>query len=93
MTASGRPPCDPEIYEHGQPVALLSASDAAIEQWVRCVASLAKARLDWHYNGGFARVLHLGDEESRARVEDAVTQLQDALDGSIVDRYRPEHKE
>lgn len=61
------PPCDSEIFQYGETIAILSGSSNAIERWVKKVAAEANARIDWHYTGGRANVLHLGDEDSRGR--------------------------
>ena len=79
-------PCNPEIYRDGEPVVLLNAAANATERWVRAVAKKANARVDWHYSGGVAQVLHLGDDESRGRVETAIVELEDSLDGRILRR-------
>lgn len=81
------PPCDPEIFQNGQPVAAVSGSSNAVERWVQAVAKKAHARVDWHYSGGIANVLHLGDSESRARVEAAMNELEQTLEGTILQRY------
>lgn len=81
------PPCDQEIFQNGQPVAALDASSNSAENWVQLVAEKANARLDWHYSGGIAQVIHLGDDESRARVEAAMNELEPNLDGTILRRY------
>ncbi|NQT49207.1 hypothetical protein HQ571_00780 [Candidatus Kuenenbacteria bacterium] len=65
-------PCDIEIFKEGKPVALLTGSSNAVENWVKEVARTANARVDWHYSGGVAQVLHLGDMDSRRRVEKAI---------------------
>jgi len=83
-------PCDPEIFQRGQPVVLLDARSNAAESWVQAVAKMANARVDWHYSGGVAQVLHLGDAESRARVENAIDELAPTLKGTILRRYEPE---
>ncbi len=81
-------PCNPEIFQKGESVAALDAMSNAAERWVRAVAAKAKARVDWHYSGGIANVLHLGDEESRKRVEAAIDELASTLDGRIMKRYQ-----
>jgi hypothetical protein len=66
------------------------AADAdmwAAEEWVRLVAKKANAMVDWHYSGGVVQVLHLGDAESRARVEVAIDELAGMLKGRILRRY------
>lgn len=82
------PPCDQETFQNGQPVAAIDGSSNAVERWVQAVAKKARARVDWHYSGGIAQVLHLGDSESRARVEEAVDALKPTLKGTIMQRYQ-----
>ncbi len=82
-------PCDHEIFKKGQPVAALGASSNAAENWVKAVAKKARARVDWHYSGGRAQVLHLGDRESRARVYAAMRELEPNLKGIILQIYTP----
>lgn len=79
-------PCNDDVFRNGQPVVLVDARSNAMERWVQAVAAAADAQLDWHYSGGVAQVLHLGDDESRARVEAAITELECDLDGSIMRR-------
>ena len=78
--------CDPEIFQKGQPVVLLNAGSNEAEKWVQSVARKANARVDWHYSGGIAQVLHLGDIESRARVEAVIDKLAPKLKGRILRR-------
>ncbi|OGZ99026.1 MAG: hypothetical protein A3D57_04830 [Candidatus Sungbacteria bacterium RIFCSPHIGHO2_02_FULL_46_12] len=78
------PPCDSEIFEKGEVVARLEARSNATENWVKTVAWLANARVDWHYGGGIAVVLHLGDSASRTRVVAAMRQLESTLDGRVL---------
>ena len=66
-------PCDPEIYNKGELIATLydshnRAQPDIVEKWVAEVATQARARLGWHYEGGVPQVLHLGDAESHQRV-------------------------
>ena len=78
------PPCNPEIFQKGSTVCVLSGRSNAIEQWVKSVAAKANAQVDWHFSGGRANVLHLGDEESRQRVFEAINDLQNQLQGDIL---------
>ena len=80
------PPCDPAIFEHGQVVAVLDGASNAVETWVKLVAATADAFVDWHYAGGRAVVMHLGDPDSRARVDAAIDQLEPVLNGRILRR-------
>lgn len=82
-------PCDREIFEKGESVAILEGSSNAVEKWVKKIAKTAKARVDWHYSGGIANVLHLGDEESRTRVMTAIKQLKSELEGTLLKKYEP----
>lgn len=78
------PPCDPEIFENGKGVCVIAGSANALERWVRAVAKIANAKLDWHYSGGRGNVLHLGDADSRQRVFNAIEELKDKLDGQML---------
>lgn len=77
-------PCNPEIFKNGTGVCVLDGSSNAIETWVQAVAKKADAQVDWHYSGGRGNVLHLGDEESRQRVFNAIEELKDELKGTIL---------
>lgn len=79
--------CDPEIFAHGESIAAVDGRSEAVERWVQALARAADARLDWHYSGGVANVLHMGDAESRARVERAIDASAGTLDGRILRRY------
>lgn len=78
------PPCDPKIFQKGTTVCVLDAPSNAAERWVKAVAKKAKAKVDWHYSGGRANVLHLGDAKSRKRVFEAINDLQGELKGTIL---------
>ncbi len=77
-------PCNPNIFKNGKGVCVVDGSSNAVERWVKSVAKNAKAKVDWHYSGGRANVLHLGDNESRQRVLNAIDELKDELDGQIL---------
>ena len=81
--------CDQEIFEKGQSVTALDAGPDEANAWVEAVATKANARMDWHYSGGRAHVLHLGDAESRARVEEVIDQLAPDPNVRILQRYKP----
>ena len=68
-------PCDRKIFKNGECLAVLEGSSNRVERWVRSVAKKAKAKVDWHYAGGRAMVLHLGDAASRKRTLEAITEL------------------
>lgn len=78
------PPCNPDIFEKGEGVCVVDGRSNAVERWVQSVAKKANAQVDWHYSGGRANVLHLGDTDSRQRVLNAISELEGELDGSIL---------
>lgn len=53
--------CDAEVFRNGLSLAALDASSSSAERWVRTVAAQSGQRVDWHYSGGVAHVLVLGD--------------------------------
>src|SRR5512135_2333614 len=54
--------CDNDVFQNGIPVFLTHTIPAAqIEEFIKAVAAEAKQKVDWHYFGGRARVLTLGD--------------------------------
>ncbi len=77
-------PCNPDIFNKGQGVCVVDGSSNAVERWVQSVAKKANAQVDWHYSGGRANVLHLGDDDSRQLVLNAIDELEGDLDGSIL---------
>jgi len=78
--------CDALIYRFGKCVVMFYAEPAAADAWVKALAKKAQTNLDWHYFGGFVRVLHLGWFGSRARVQSAIDDLIPSLDGSCIRR-------
>lgn len=67
------PPCDDEVYKRGTSVFVTdSISSNRMERWVQQVAKLSGQRVDWHFSGGRANVLALGD---LGRVRTAIEQL------------------
>jgi hypothetical protein len=77
-------PCKSEIFKDGRGVCVVDGRSNAVERWVQAVAKKADAQVDWHYSGGRANVLHLGDDASRERVLSAINELESELDGAIL---------
>jgi len=75
--------CDQEIFEQGKPIAVLDARPDNAETWVQALSQRADARVDWHYLGGIANVLHLGDAESRERVIRTMEETRAHLNGKL----------
>lgn len=56
------PPCRPDIYERGLHVCILAGPRAVqIEEYVKECAAATGQAVDWHYVGGRANVLTIGD--------------------------------
>ncbi|MFA6278925.1 MAG: hypothetical protein WCS97_02540 [Candidatus Paceibacterota bacterium] len=77
-------PCNPKIFKKGKGVCVVDGSSNAVERWVQSIAKKANAQVDWHYSGGRANVLHLGDAKSRERVLNSINELKDELEGRIL---------
>ena len=55
-------PCDSEVFKNGESVFVTDTIPSnAMEGWVKKVAELSGQRVDWHFFGGRANVLALGD--------------------------------
>lgn len=78
-------PCKDEVFQNGEKVCIIDGKSGAVEKWVRHIAEEAMAEIDWHYSCGRAVVLHLGDDDSRERVLDAIEKFRLHLDGRILD--------
>lgn len=76
--------CDSEVFRKGKGVCTIYGNYNAVERWVRLVAQKSGARVDWHYSGGRANVLHLGNKRSRRRVLKAIKELESELEGYIL---------
>lgn len=78
------PPCNDDIFKNGKGVCVVSGACNDVEEWVQMIAKEANAQVDWHYSGGRANVLHLGDDESRQRVLAAIEKFAGELKGQIL---------
>jgi hypothetical protein len=67
------PPCDREVFENGEMLFITyTIPSNAMEGWVKKVAQRSGQRVDWHFAGGRARVLALGDLDA---VKKAIVEL------------------
>lgn len=67
------PPCDPKILKEGEQVFVTDTIPSnAMEGWVKQIAEQSGQPVDWHYAGGRAEVLALGNIE---RVKVATQEL------------------
>lgn len=76
--------CDRDVFEKGASLCALDARSAPAETWVQRVALLSAQRVDWHYSGGVAHVLVLGDH---ARALHAAKSIAGELDGRVIRWY------
>ena len=66
-------PCDDKIFKNGKCVLIThSIPSNAMEGWVKKVAEKSGQPVDWHFCGGRARVLALGDID---KVHKAIKEL------------------
>lgn len=67
------PPCDKKVFQNGELVFVTHTIPSnAMEGWVKKVAKRSGQRVDWHFAGGRACVLALGDI---AKVHQAIVDL------------------
>lgn len=64
-------PCDPNIFKRGKRVFMTHTIPSnAMERWVQSVAAECGLPVDWHFAGGRAVVMALGDvTKVRAAIE------------------------
>jgi len=82
-------PCDKDIFKNGLGVCALDARPEAAEEWVQAVAKKSGQKVDWHYSGGRANVLYLGDYD---KVREAVEELENKLNGRILSIFPRESR-
>ena len=75
------PMCDDDIFANGVGLCVLDARSHAAETWVKSVAEKSGQRVDWHYSGGWANVLVLGDH---AVALATARELSSTLDGRVM---------
>ena len=79
--------CDSEVFAKGQSLCAIDGRPDPVEGWVQRVALLSAQRVDWHYSGGVAHVLVLGDH---ARALAAARSISGELDGRVMRWYEPD---
>ena len=81
------PPCNQKIFKKGEAIVAVTGSSNAVERWVKSIAKKANTKVDWHYVGCIAQVLHLGNNASRERAVKAIEKLIPKLDGNIFRKF------
>lgn len=64
--------CDKEVFAEGVSLLAIDGWAKDIEPWVQKVATHSGQRVDWHYSGGVAHVLVLGDHAKAMASVDAL---------------------
>lgn len=82
--------CDREIFDKGVSLLAIDGWAKDIEPWVKKVAVRSGQRVDWHYSGGIAHVLVLGDFN---RAMAAVNELESELLSVPVPEDHPRFRE
>src|SRR5512135_41321 len=54
-------PCNADVFKNGHGICALDACSQRAEEWVQSVAKESGQKVDWHYSGGIANVLFIGD--------------------------------
>lgn len=84
--------CDYDVYEKGRQVFLTQTIRASnIETWVQKIAADSGQQVDWHYAGGRAIILALGDIE---KVRESILQNRQMHDDFYIEeaeKYLPNH--
>lgn len=68
--------CDQDVFTLGHSICVLDACRHRAETFAQAVAADSGQRADWHYSGGRANVLYLGDH---AKVAAAVERIAPTL--------------
>jgi hypothetical protein len=86
-------PCEPEIFKKGQSVFVTdSISSNRMESWVKEVAKHSGQRVDWHFFGGRANVLALGDLDAVKSSIQHLMPMHDRLRQESLARYDSPHR-
>jgi hypothetical protein len=64
-------PCNDDVFKNGASVAQIAQAGGMrswhIEEFIKSVAKRTGAAVDWHYSGGIAQVLTIGDASEVAQ--------------------------
>lgn len=68
-------PCDPEIFSKGEGICILDAPSWPMEHWVQRLSEKSGEKLDWHYMGGRAILMHIGTVRSHRKVQQVIREM------------------
>ena len=69
------PRCDEKVFKNGQSILLADTYECraeGFEQWVKTIAQISGQLVDWHYSGGIANMLYLGDRKKVCEAIDSI---------------------
>lgn len=84
--------CDQDVFQYGTPIVLVDARSVQMEAWVTEIRrsfveeffAFSVEKIDWHYSGGIAQLLHLGTKAGRAKIVEIISRKEKVLDGRIL---------
>ena len=53
------PPCDPDVFKHGESLGLFAMGKHEAERWCKAKSTETGDKYDWHYAGGRVHILCL----------------------------------
>jgi hypothetical protein len=82
--------CDKEIFKNGSTVFCIGDWDTnEIENWVQEVATRSGQKVDWHYAGGRANILGLGDiEKIRQTIKEMLPELNKSINEYAKNKWK-----
>ncbi len=83
--------CDGDVFKNGVSLLAIDGWAKDVEPWVQQVATRSGQRVDWHYSGGVAHVLVLGDHAAAMAAVDELEPLLVAIPVPSDDRRAKEY--
>lgn len=81
--------CDANVFANGKTICAVDGRSGPVEEWVQRVAKESGQAVDWHYSGGVANVLCVGDH---ARAIAAVMSVHRSNEVRIMRMYGPDDR-
>ena len=83
-------PCQDDIFKNGHTVFVIhhQLKSEYIEVWVKEVAKRSGEKVDWHYSGGHANILGMGDfEKIRNTIKEMLPELNKLINAYNILKY------
>lgn len=82
--------CHPDIFKNGHMVFLThTLGTDGMNEWIKALRETSGQPIDWHFAGGRARVLALGDIDE---VRKAIVRHRDLHDEKYLENLHPTHR-